>query len=143
MKTNILIVALPEYVNAEEVIKQIGELLQGPDQVSAIFVTPSDLMSLSDAVRPIATKRTRKQSRFEEAVIGIIDAIPDHEVDCPAFRATFHELSLKGTIDKIVLETIAMGPKSKSDFEFLHKNNAEGIVTLAQTALAMINSIGE
>ena len=140
MKTNILIVALPEYINAEEVIKQIGELLQNPDQISGIFVTPSDLMSLSDAVRPIATKRTRKQSRFEEAVIGIIDAIPDYEVDCPAFRATFHELSLKGTIDKIVLET--MGPKSKNDFEFLHKNSAEGIVTLAQTALAMINSIG-
>ena len=57
MKTNILIVALPEYVNAEEVIKQIGELLQNPDQISGIFVTPSDLMSLSDAVRPIATKR--------------------------------------------------------------------------------------
>ena len=51
MKTNILIVALPEYVNAEEVIKQIGELLQNPDQISGIFVTPSDLMSLSDAVR--------------------------------------------------------------------------------------------
>lgn len=152
MKTKVLLLTVPAIISDAVLIEALtGALVKchlNAEELSGFVLKQDEFIHILDGMgikanckREETKKKAREESPFMAAVRGVIDAIPDHKPGTPEFRAEFHMLALKGILARTMIECISIGPRSKSDLEFLRVNNAESIVDLAATSLSLIESI--
>lgn len=85
-----------------------------------------------------ANKKRKKMSKFKQACTGILQICGD-PVEREAFRGAFWRAVLRDkAIDSVILETIAFGPTSPEDLEFIKYLRIEFLVEMAKAALTVI-----
>lgn len=132
----VLIIGLPNQVEDKEISairEMIADTLGLPIRINVL--EQKDLLDFD--VQKINVKRVVKESKFITAIISVMKALNNEDVEEPGIRGEFYKLVLNGVITKPILEVIAFGPQNQQEYFFLQTNKITKLVEYAKVALTL------
>lgn len=131
----LLIVGLPDTANNEIIPAAVAAM------VSVLGIKDLDIEAKvlnSEDIAPRLRAHKPKASKFLTAVNGVLKAAPTDIVDSIAFRSWFYTKVLDNTIERPILQIIAMGPTCANDRQVLNEAQLLSLPEYAKVALDML-----
>ena len=134
----IVVFGLPNQIDDQDLLAAMTQMSSNLGVVIKVNILERDDL-LPPATEPIFIQR-RKETEFVQAVKGVMKVCGDI-VRNPADRAGLYRAILDKAVDKVILETIAFGPKCEADLNALRDAGGNEFVSICRTALAFLNTL--
>ena len=134
----VVIFGLPNQVNEKELLLAMTQVSANLGINIKINILERDDL-LPSAAEPIFICK-KNETEFVHATKAIMKTCGDI-VRNPADRAGLYRAILDKAVDKVILETIAFGPKCEADLNALRDAGGNEFVSICRTALAFLNTL--
>lgn len=133
----ILIIGLPDHVTDEAVAKALAEFVK-PLHLVDVEILAKVIPFGEIAPRSKKSKATPLMSKFERALLSVLNVAPNEATDSISFRSWFYSQVLKGVIARPILEILAFGPCSKYEVDLLQANRMQALPEYSKVAISML-----